>query len=229
MKEFSNRADVPVAYSMLDLVGKSSDMDQFQEFMCYWIAFNNIYTVISLEKDQRKFQHKADGSIETEKNGSVDIPKVKGYHKEGEAIFDYAFDDFSPDLKIYLICHPSTKFFVNRSPKWKGEKIEVDEKGQKLNGVIQLQLTIDRSNPVWSPIDIDAYNRYAVDKKPKAEDQDLLAEQVLGVVYTVRNNAFHAGKTAHEMIEGPVIRHALELLKVIVHSYIPSAASPRSR
>ena len=219
-----SRYEVPVAYSMVALARQSSRLEPqpFQDFMCYWTAFNNIYTTLAEQKGHTaRLRTQKDGSIRTRLNGSVQIPEVENALTEREEI-ELAFGEFSENLKHELITHPSTKFFVYRIPKWHGRRIEFDDSGQRLNGVINLRYTADEKHPVWSPIDIQAYERY-IQGKPEKGDKDLLARQMLFMIYTVRNNTFHGGKRADDANDREVMEKAFPLLSMIVEHFIRGA------
>lgn len=216
--------EIPVAYSMVALAQQSAKLapQPFQEFMCYWTAFNNIYTTIAERKGYfARLRTQKDGAIRTRENGSVLIPEVEMALKERDEI-DLAYNEFSETLKKKLISHASTKFFVERTPKWHGFEIEFDENKQKLNGVINVRYTIDDKHPVWSPIDFGAYERYIQDKATP-DDINLLSRQLIFLVYTVRNNTFHGGKRADDANDREVIEKALPLLKMIVESFMSRA------
>lgn len=216
--------EIPVAYSMVALALQSAKLgpQPFQEFMCYWTAFNNIYTTIAEQNGQfARLRTKKDGTINTRENGSVFIPEVDMALNEREEI-GLAYNKFSADLKYELITHPNTDFFVHRTPKWHGREIKVDGNGQTLNGVINIRYTVDEKNPVWSPVDFGAYERY-IHGKPEPDDTNLLARQLLFLIYTVRNNTFHGGKRANDANAHEVIQKALPLLKIIVEFFMSKA------
>ncbi len=213
--------EIPVAYSMVALAQQSAKIapQPFQEFMCYWTAFNNIYTKIAEHKGHfARLRTRSDGTIVDRKNGGVRIPEVEMTLKERDEI-GLAFNEFNEALKKKLIGHPSTKFFVKRTPRWHGRKIEFDENKQKLNGVINVKYTVDHEHPVWSPVDFGAYERYC-QGGATAEDINLLSRQLTFLIYTVRNNTFHGGKRADDADDTEVVEMALPLLKTIVEFFM---------
>ena len=217
--------EIPVAYSMVALAHQATQItpEPFQELLCYWTAFNNIYTTITENRGHvARFQKLSDGTIRTIRNGSVLIPVVRMKLKERDEI-DLAFEVFSVDLKRSLILHRNTKFFVYRHPKWHGREIEFDESGQKLNGVINIRYTINEKHPVWSPIDVPAYERY-IRHQSEEDDEDLLARQILFLIYTVRNNTFHGGKQANDANDLEVVEKTLPLLKMVVEYFMQQAS-----
>jgi hypothetical protein len=213
--------EIPVAYSMVALAQKSaqSESQPFQEILCYWSAFNNIYTTISERKGYfARLRTQKDGTIRSRINGSVLIPEIEMSLRERDEI-DLAYTEFSEALKHTLIAHPNTKFFVERVPKWQGREIKFDGNGQRLNGVINVRYTIDDKHPVWSPIDFGAYELYT-QGKASPDDINLLTRQLLYLVYTIRNNTFHGGKRADDTNDRQVIENALPLLKIIVEFFM---------
>ncbi len=219
-----HRLEVPVAYSMVELARNptSAEHQPFHEFICYWTAFNNIYSTLAKRHiDVVELKTEEDGSIRTWLNGSVQIPRIKLNVKEREEIL-VAFEYFSDELKHELIIHPNTEFFVSRVPIWNGCEIEFDIKGQRVNGVIKIRDTVSEEYPIWSPIDIPAYERYVRDV-PEEEDRDLLAKQIIFMLYSIRNNTVHAGKNADDANDREVIKKAIPLLSIVVNFFIPHA------
>jgi hypothetical protein len=218
--------EIPNAYSMVELVRQiaAQSSQPFQEFICYWTAYNNIYTTLYTTWAERngRLPHLKikEGVICTRKDGTVLIPMVEGIPHERDEI-NSAYNEFSTDLKHDLIMHASTNFFVYRIPRWHGCDIEFDEYGQRLNGVINIRYTVNERHPVWSPIDFEAYNRYILGKSEQ-DDINLLASQLLSMIYTIRNNTFHGGKRADDANDRKVIKKALPLLKMIVEFFMPN-------
>jgi hypothetical protein len=59
---------VPIAHSMVALAGSPSTFAfrPFQDFICYWTAFNNIYvTVAELKGRRARLKHLKDGTVRT--------------------------------------------------------------------------------------------------------------------------------------------------------------------
>lgn len=210
--------EIQVAYSMVELARLSPQ--PFQEFMCYWTAFNNIYTTLAEQKGfGARLKTQADGAIKTRVNGSVQIPEAEQALSERKEI-ELAFDEFDESLKHNLLSHQNFVFFVSRIPMWRGRRIEFDSSGQRLNGVINVKYTVNDKYPVWSPIDCQAHERY-INGHPEKDDLNLLTKQLLFVLYIVRNNTFHGGKRADDSNDREVIEKALPLLKMIVEHFIP--------
>lgn len=212
--------DVPIAYSMVALADELPQTENhlFGKFLCYWAAFNDIYTTIAKRKGNVvKLRRRKNGSVKTESNGHVKIPKVD-WPSERKQI-ELAFDEFSETLKDDLIKHPNTRFFLERTPKWQGNPIEFGYLDQKLNGVLNVGHTIDVNYPVWSPIDEDAFSRY-INSSLQGSDRDLLAKQILCLIYTIRNNTFHGGKNSNEANDLEVVKKALPLLSLIIAHFI---------
>lgn len=210
-----NKYEIPVAYSMVELARQSSSVEHqhYHEFICYWTAFNNIYnTLANRQDDVVELISERDGSIRTRQNGSVQIPSVRINFREYQTIM-MAFEFFSEELNQELITHSSTEFFVNRVPMWGDRNIEFDASGQRVNGVINVGYTVREEYPVWSPIDIPAYERF-VQGVPNEGDVDLLAKQILFLIYSVRNNFIHAGKRADDATDREVVENAIPLLSI---------------
>ena len=234
MQRFDS-SEVPVASSMIRAVRRlpSDITDPLFPFMCYWIAFNNVYVTIADQnfrngagRQRVKLSLNPDGTNKTEEKGGVYVPKVATMLEKDQIAG--ALEEFSSELKHDLIVHASTRFFVQRTPKWQGQVIQKDAQGQILNGVLNVGKTIDEAHPNWSPIDTTEYEDYiknsANGSQADAALQEKLAEQILDVLYTVRNNTFHGGKSADDASDRTVLQHALPLLSMIVHGFIGGVA-----
>ena len=209
--------EVPVAYSMVNLAQLSTE--PFQEFMCYWTAFNSIYsTLAEREGFIPQLKTRKDGTLKSRQNGSVLIPEIiPALSEHGE--IELALSEFDTTLRHCLLDHPTFVFFVYRIPSWHGSHIEFDVLKQRVNGVLNVKYTSSVGHPVWSPIDIQAYERY-LSGHPNSDDVDLLVKQLMYVIYTVRNNTFHGGKRADDANDLEVVQKALPLLKIIVEHFI---------
>jgi hypothetical protein len=117
--------------------------------------------------------------------------------------------------KHALIAHPNVYFFINRHPT--GTQLAVDNNGKPINGVLNVTKTVDPQYPIWSPIDRQAFENYAEDK---LAIQAILTEQIVFMLYTVRNNLVHGSKSMNEANDIDVVEAALPLLEIVVRSFI---------
>jgi hypothetical protein len=117
--------------------------------------------------------------------------------------------------KHTLIVHPNVHFFVGRRPR--GTYLEVDHDGKLINGVLNVTKTVDPQYPIWSPIDKHAYENYAEDN---LTIQANLTEQIVFMLYTIRNNLVHGSKSMNEANDIDVVEMALPLLEIVVRSFI---------
>jgi hypothetical protein len=190
--------------------------EPFNKFIFYWTAFNNIYVTVA-EMNGHKASLIYDNGVP--KTCSIDgfkISKVKNIKEKDQ--LKHIFYDFSKELKIGLIRHESTEYFVYRTPSWNSKKIACDAFGQKLNGVINVGYTVDSNYPVWSPINTILYEQYM--GKHDERSMNILAEQMLWVLYTIRNNTFHGGKRFDDANDRDVVTKAVPLLEMIVMNYV---------
>ncbi|MBC7947999.1 MAG: hypothetical protein H7Y42_08990 [Chitinophagaceae bacterium] len=212
--------EVPVAYSMVTLAAQLSapSSHPVQGFVCYWAAFNNIYVTIADKEGRRaQLRRNRDGSLRTRAVGCVNIPEVSPMRERDQ--IDLAFLNFTDKLKHELVDHPNTRFFVYRTPYWRGQPIENDATGQRLNGVLNVGYTLDAALPIWAPIDTIMFEKYS-EVARDSETRDALARQVLDMLYIVRNNAFHGGKRADDANDREVLEKALPLLAMIVCAFL---------
>lgn len=182
------------------------------------MAFNNIYVTIAEQAGrQPQLQMNPDGSVKTRAIGHVNVPKVNTVSERDQ--LDLAFQSFTEDLKRGIVEHPCVRFFVDRTPSWRGLRIEYDNRNQRLNGVLNVGYTVDPLHPVWTPVDTVEFNKYHQGGDTQ-ERCNLLARQVLYVLYAVRNNTFHGGKRADDANDNEVLTNALPLLEMIVRSFV---------
>jgi hypothetical protein len=213
--------DLPIAYSMVTaakrLKKQNNSQHPYQKFFYYWAAFNNIYTTIAYSGNRSTMLKKRpDGTIERQMNGNVQIPKVKRVNEQEQIAM--AFAEFDDELKHYLIVHESTEFFAKRTPSWQGRKITKDAIGQRLNGVLNVNYTVDKDYPVWSPIDLQTYSQYIANPKDSGA-RTFLAKQIVNLLYTVRCNLMHGDKRFDDRNDLTVVENALPLLAMIVSAF----------
>ncbi len=190
----------------------------FQGYFLWWAAFNAIYTAIAFRQGRGTYLLKReDGTVLTHPNGHVNIPQVRTISEQEQ--IQLCFDAFDDDLKQTLVLHDSTRFFVDRIPAWQGKMIEYDAFGQRVNGVIHVNLTTDSQYPVWSPIDTQIYGAYLAQPDNQA-DRDFLARQIVELLAAVRENLMHGGKKLDDGNDISVVEHALPLLALIVSTFI---------
>ena len=217
-----NRIDVPVAHSMVRLADRARHESDppFQRFLCYWMAFNNIYTVLA-ERGGLLPELRFDeaGGLRTKDVAGRQIPIVP-LPKERDQIHRAKLM-MGANLKHNLIWHLSTEFFVERVPLWNGDPLKHDSRGQRLNGVLNVGCTVSAEHPVWSPIDSEKFYRVKAGSEGRGETDDL-ASQLVDVLYTVRNNLVHGGKRADDSNDSEVVEKALPLLQMIVDYFLHS-------
>jgi hypothetical protein len=223
-KVFTN-AEVPVAYSMLGLAQKTSNQEPqpFHQYIFCWTAFNNVYaTLAEYAGLSPRLRKEKDGAVTTHRECGVDMPDVSAPTERDQ--IDVACDAMSDDLKDRLVNHENTRFFVYRTPSWRGNQINKDSRGQKLNGVLNVGRTVSSEDPVWSPIDLETYESYAFSQGHRQRDE--LSRQVVNVLYTVRNNVVHGGKRADDGNDREVLEKAIPLLTMIVESFLAADELP---
>lgn len=84
--------------------------------------------------------------------------------------------------------------------------------------MINVNTTSDPQYPVWSPIDVQYYEEYLRDPDNK-ELKSFLASQIVELLYTIRLNLMHFGKTFDDAQDIRVVENALPMLELIVSSF----------
>lgn len=212
---------VPVAYSMFDLTrsGSRREPRPFEDYLCMWSAFNAIYVTVAAEETGQPFawfEKTIDGVPDPDDVWGLKMPKVKIRSERKQIEATCAL--LPAQTRDRLIRHSGTRFFEQRVPSWR-RRIEIDARGQKLNGVINVGRTISWEYPVWSPIDSAAYARYMANDA-QATDAEKLTRQIAMLLYTVRNNLVHGGKRADDANDQEVVRNALPLLRIVVGYFL---------
>ena len=214
-----------LASAMVRLVEqrRSIELEPLEQYMCYWVGFSNICVTIAHEQGCRPALLTSGGRLQLEQIGDFSMPKVR-VPEEREQL-EAVNKVLSPQLKEKLILHRCTRFFVNRLPRFEGDELTVDSRGQRLNGVLDVGRTVDAANPVWRPIDQALYYAY-LNGDRTGERSDKLGQDILTVLFTIGKNRFHGNKRADEASIRNVVEHALPLLKTVVSSFV--SASTRS-
>ncbi len=209
--------DLPIAYSMIEAARDKSNNEIYEKYLYFWIAFNNIYTTLTFMDNVFPTSYRKDvtGNILRSNVNGIQMPQVRSAQESQD--IDVAFNLFDDVLKHSLIIHPNTKFFVNRTPKWLNQEISTDILGQEVNGVLKINKTIDRDNPVWSPIDKTRFRDYILGNTAY---RDILAHQILKLLYAIRCNLMHGGKRYDDANDIDVVKNAFPLLESIVISFL---------
>jgi hypothetical protein len=210
--------EIPVAFSMVAVAERLPDNEPLQKYMTYWIAFNSIYVTLAQYAGEGPSLRKNDnGTVRTRSVATVQMAMVNAPSEKRQ--MRVAVNRMGSELRRALVTHPSTEFFVYREPEWRGRKIIIDGNGQRVNGVINVGRTVNARYPVWSPIEIDRYER-CVKGDPAPDDVDKLAQQIIDVLYTIRNNTMHGGKRADYENDREVVAKALPLLQMVVSNFL---------
>jgi hypothetical protein len=216
--------EIPIANSMIVLAELADN--SFQRYFCFWAAFNNIYTLVArILVEQNCVPNSHDLVAILIRNGErvqfskkpedwgyifprISLVSERKQIREVTRILD-------EEVKYSVISHKNTRFFVNRIPK--GAPGKFDSQGQIINGVLNITRTVEKNYPVWSPIDKQAFERYI---NGDHTEQDRLAEQIIFMLYTIRNNLIHGSKSMNEANDLEVVDMALPILEIVVMSFI---------
>lgn len=190
--------------------------EPMQQYMCLWVAFNNIYAVIAKKRGRLARIKFDNGTIVMRSIADVSMPDVipTGERK----LLELVFTEFDATLKENLVSHASTGFFAGRTPQLHGTPVEYSPNKHKLNGVLNVGFTSDIGEPIWSPIDAGRFKKY-VNGQATADDTSELARQILFLLYTIRNNTFHGSKEWDDANDQEVLEKAIPLLLLIVEAF----------
>lgn len=215
--------EIPIATSMIELAEQAQH--PFQKYFCFWAAFNNIYTLVAKRLiDNNEVPNDRLVASSIRRNAQIeftDRPEDWGYRFpkvllpiENKQIRE-AVRQLNVTVKDAIISHPNTRFFVDRIPQ--GAPGQQDSRGQLINGVLNITRTTESNFPVWSPINKQAYENFLTGE---LSDRDVLAEQIVFVLYTIRNNLVHGSKRTDDDNDIKVIEKASPLLEIVVRSFI---------
>ncbi|MBN1875161.1 MAG: hypothetical protein JXA33_13095 [Anaerolineae bacterium] len=221
MKERETVDSRSVAYKMATLARTRED--PAEAYLCTWAAFRAITTTLAVQDGvSPRFSLRPNGTLHTHKVGKFKLALITPYPEH--TYLDHTFKHFSPKLQHQLITHDNTRFFVTRTPTWKGTPIARDAYRQQLNGVIDAELTVDTRYPTWTPIDIALYKQYtratAANKPPDPETQATLARQILNMLTAIQHNLYHNDTQPNDENSPDVLNKALPLLTLIVESFL---------
>lgn len=194
-------------------------------YLCYWTAFTNIYAGIAAQQGVRPhFGLRKNGTLRTRRVGTLKMAEIDPPSED--ELLDKACAGLDAALKHKLITHASTRFFVQRTPVWRGKRIGVDGARQRLNGVLDMRCTFDARYPQWRPIDAALYAHYlrAGDAEPADDEaQNVLTRQILDVLQIVAHNLIYSSAPTRDENAPAVIEHALALLSGLVESWLAQA------
>lgn len=213
------RPDLPVAASMLQLASsievKPRTSQVIPHFMCVWVSFNNIYTKLwHACRDRQGADNQPASIFACSEDPTIELKQHPKYERQE---LEHVFAHFTSELKAELLHHSSTTFFAKRTCTIPAAARLLPDVPRS-NGV----LNINRSTstcPAYTPIDTAALRRFRSDPTLAAE-RDLVSRQAFEIVYTVRNNIFHGGKSATNSNSLRVTANALNLLDLIVADFI---------
>lgn len=207
-----HQVEIPVALSLIQLAEQAKH--PFQKYFSFWAAFNNLFALIG-KRQGLTVQPDLDknGNPKTGQRWGYTFTKVKT-PKEYQQILE-AVNQLEDQVKDTLITHQNIPFFVNRTPV--GVAHNKDALGQLINGVLNISRTFNPQSPVWSPIDKQAHEKYLAGDMTY---QAILSEQIVFMLYTIRNNLVHGGKSMGEANDVEVVEMALPMLEMVVRSFI---------
>lgn len=216
------KEEIPIANSMIELAERADHL--FQRYICYWVAFNNIYTLVSKRlAEELTIAAKYDLIPKLSRTGGEINYKINewGYWfpemkltSERKQILATT-NLMGEKTKNKIVFHRNISFFVDRIPK--GVRSRSDSRGQLINGVLNITRTIESEYPVWSPIDTQVYQRVL---KGDRSEIDILIDQIIMMLYTIRNNLVHGSKNPNEANDNQVVEMALPVLEIVVKSFI---------
>jgi hypothetical protein len=210
--------DVPVAYGMLGLItGRPPNANSpFDTFCCLWMAFNSIYAKLAQAGPNAP---QLTGRMR--RIGAVEVPEVKpGFERKQ---IDAAIERMSAGAKHRIITALETRWFVERTPTLRRPPKKLVKTQYPMNGVLNLGYTMATHHEIWTPIDTIQFKSYAGENDDPLL-QNMLVKQIVGVIYTVRNNTFHGGKLPEDENARDVVSRATELLKIIIADFLDPSA-----
>ncbi len=209
----------PLASAMVRLVEHypPGAMEPLEQYMCYWVGLKNICVTIANQQGCRAALRTSDGELQLEQVGRFRMPKVR-VPRERER-FEAVYRAFPPELTEKLILHRCTRFFVNRLPRFLGNELTVDARGQGLNGVMDIGRTVEAANPVWCPVDQALYYSYLGGDRTR-DGTETLGREILALLDTIGENRFHGGNRADDASIAHVVERGLPLLKEVVNWFV---------
>ncbi|MBN2005963.1 MAG: hypothetical protein JXA21_21575 [Anaerolineae bacterium] len=192
-----------------------------QRFICCWTAFMNLCKVLSRRDGLRShFGLRQNGTLCVQQKDAFKMAEV--FAPAESAQLDHAFAHFSQDLNRRLILHENTRFFVRRTPMYAGKPVQRDAYRQRLNGVLDLERTLDPRYPAWCPINGKRYETYLRTSPADIIDEatsGILARQILDMLNAIYHNLLYGGETDGEN-SLQVLEKAIPLLEMIVQSLL---------
>lgn len=218
------KAEFEMAQAMAELARQATQRPEQQAsaYLCYWLAFTNIYAVLGAQAGVKPhFGLRKNGTLKTQQVDGIKMAEV--FPPTESALLAKAAERFPRAAKHRLVMHESTRFFVQRTPVWQGKSLAMDGYKQRINGILDMRCTLDPRYPAWSPIDTRMYTAYTrASAKGETDDEvlDALVEQVLNALHTVYRNLLYGGAPASDENAPAVISQALALLANFVEDLL---------
>lgn len=216
---------IPVAQSMIALADSLllRDGDALARYVCLWAAFNNIYMTIGDGDGLHVTLRQKNGSLATRPVAGVNIPQVDAPLERD--LIRNVVRQVPDSVGRALLLHENVSWFAQRTPNWQGSALARDVHGQRLNGVLNVGHTVSRDNPVWAPIDVALHMECVRADGAHAGAAELIP-QIVNLLYTVRNNIAHGGKSPDDRSDRDIVLRAAPLLEILVKGLIRNAAHP---
>ncbi len=190
-------------------------------YICCWTALTNLSKVLSRRDGLHShFGLRQNGTLCVQQKDAFKMAEV--FAPAESAQLDHLFAHFPQDLNHRLILHENTRFFVYRTPVYAGKPAQRDAYRQRLNGVIDLERTLDPRYPTWCPINGKLYEAYLRTLQAEVRDetvQSTLARQILELLNAIYHNLLYGGEGNGEN-SVQVLEKALPILETAVRSLI---------
>ncbi len=140
----------PTAQLMLSLADSLNE-HPLQAYLCTWIALDNLIRVVARHSGIKpQFRLRKNGTLQMMEVGDIKMPDV--HAPKRDHMLAAVIGKVDIPIKHALIAHPSVEYFVNRTPTFENRTVKSDQRGQQLNGVMDVCRTMDVRYPIWSPI-----------------------------------------------------------------------------
>jgi hypothetical protein len=204
----------PTAQMMLSL-SRTLDGKPIEAYLCSWTAFECIARKIARASGIKpQYVLRKNGTLKVTEVGGVRMPKVKP--PDSELIRSTALEYLDTTVKHALIVHKCVESFAYRTPTFQNRIVKTDNRGQQLNGIIDLSLTLDPRYPIWRPITMTWYKAYMRGDGDESA-QEALVGQITAILATLRDNVLFADSIQHQECGPNLVKCAQPLLDEIIN------------
>lgn len=209
-----NNVVCPTAQTLVT-ISRSLGGQTIPAYLCSWTALDSIIRLVSRQSGVKpQFILRKNGTMKLIEVGDVKMPKINSPDKV--LMLETAVNTLDAQVKHALITHRSVEFFANRTPTFGNRVVKKNNRGQQLNGIIDISRTMDARYPIWCPITMSWYRAYMTgDGKNGLKDK--LALDIVFLLETLRENLLYSDGVNKQECGEHLVNCAQPLVNMLIN------------